>query len=92
MGEDVIEQLSAGCILEDNPIVSLRFFHPMEPNNIRVGELLEDRYFAHDLGHPRRVVTQLILLDKLDGDLRERRIESQHCNHEQLYAWGRRRT
>jgi hypothetical protein len=44
----------------------------MQPDDIGVGELFQDGNLPHDLGHPGRVATQLILLDELDGNLKRR--------------------
>ena len=69
MVEDVVEQLTARRILEDDADVALSLNHLMQANNVRVVEPAQDVNLAVDLGQAVRVAAQSLSPYELDGNL-----------------------
>lgn len=67
--EDVVEQLTARRILEDDADVALGLNHLMQANNVRVVEPAQDVDLAVDLGQTVRVAAQSLSPYELDGNL-----------------------
>jgi hypothetical protein len=67
--EDVVEQLTARRILEDDADVALSLNHLMQANNVRVVEPAQDVDLAVDLGQAVRVTAQGLSPYELDGNL-----------------------
>ncbi len=81
VGEDVVEELAAGGVLEDDADVAVRLDDLVEADNVGVAYVLEHLDLAFHLGHlcgvPVLVVVEveggvgsdLVALDEFDGDL-----------------------
>lgn len=67
--EDVVEELAAGGVLEDDAHVALGLDELVQADDIRMIELLEDRDLAVDLGQAGGVAGEGLLADQLDRDL-----------------------
>lgn len=67
--EDVVEQLTARRILEDDADVALSLNHLMQADNVRVVEPAQDVDLAVDLGQTVRVAAQSLSPYELDGNL-----------------------
>lgn len=67
--EDIIEKFTSRSIFQDDSHVSLSLDELVQPNNIRVLQLLKDGDLAVDLGQASRVSGQTLLADQLDCHL-----------------------
>jgi hypothetical protein len=67
--ENVVEQLSARCVLEDDADVSLCLDHLVQAHNVGMLQTTQNRDFTVDLGKAVGVVTQCLATDQLDGNL-----------------------
>lgn len=67
--EDVVEELTARCVLENDTNVSLCLHHFVQPNDVGVRDASQNGNFAVDLGQSGGVVANAVSLDQLDSDL-----------------------
>lgn len=69
MVENVVEELSARCVLENDADVFLSLDHLVETDNVWVRDLAQNSDLAVNLRKACWVTSNAVPTDKLDGDL-----------------------
>ena len=69
MVENVVEELAARRVLEDNTNVLFGLDHFVQTHDVGVGDFAEDGDFAVDLCEAGWVTSDTVAPDELDGDL-----------------------
>lgn len=69
VGQDVVEQLAARSVLENDSNVPLGFHHLVQPDNVGMLDAAKDGNLAINLGQSRGIAPDGVSFDQFDGDL-----------------------